>query len=214
MAYINKVQINSGDPYLIEPTLFAVAGGTSTALTASINDFALIGGAFVSIMVGTVGDNATLNVNDTGAKTIYYNNTAITSGVLTQNHIYTFIFNGDHWNVVGDIAGSNVMLNTTSGWASNLGYVAPSGTIMVFTDRGSYLSNGNTIVVPGIKISDGLTYATDLPFVGDDVAAAIRSELSSHINNTTVHITNEERLFWNNKLNCDLTGETLELNKL
>jgi hypothetical protein len=48
-------------------------GGTSTALTAAISNFELAAGVYVNIKVGTVDANATLNVNNTGAKDIYYN---------------------------------------------------------------------------------------------------------------------------------------------
>ena len=85
--------------------------------------------------------------------------------------------------------------------------------IIIYTDRGTYVNNGNTITVPGIKISDGSAYVTSLPFVGDDVAAAIRSELSTHISNTDVHVTTQEKTFWDNKLNCSLSGEVLQFDR-
>jgi len=54
-----------------------VANGTTTALTANISNFDLVIGTNVNIKVGTVDANATLNVNDTGAKEIRYNNEKI-----------------------------------------------------------------------------------------------------------------------------------------
>ena len=52
-------------------------------------------------------------------------------------------------------------------------------------------SEGNITYIPGIKIGDGLAYLIDLPFTD--------SELIDHINNTTIHVTAEEKNFWNNK---------------
>lgn len=214
MGYIHSVTITNGDSYLIEPKLFATAGGTRIALTAGISGFTLMAGAYVHIKVGDVGSNATLNVNNTGAIDIYYNGIQISADMLTENNIYTFVYDGSHWNVLGDIAAKNIMIGTTAEWATRVNYTAPRGTILVYTDHGTYTNNGTTITVPGIKVSDGLAYVNSLPFVGDDVAASIRSELNDHINDNVKHITSAERTFWNNKLNCDISGEILQLNRL
>jgi hypothetical protein len=49
MAYISRVQIDNRNPYLIEPTLFAVASGTSSAFTATINNFELVAGVMITL---------------------------------------------------------------------------------------------------------------------------------------------------------------------
>ena len=213
MGYIHSVQLNDNSTHLIEPILFTTAGGTSTALTAAISNFELAAGVYVNLKVGTVGANATLNVNNTGAKAIYYNGIAIGANMLSEGNIYTFIYTGTRWELVGDITGKNIMIGTTAEWDSHSGYIAPDGTICIYSDRGSYTNNGSTVVVPGIKISDGTSYVTGLPFVGDDVIAAVRAELNNHINDNIRHITSTERTFWNNKINTELDGEVLVFNR-
>ena len=86
MSYINKV--NTGDgTHLIEPTLFAVAAGTSSAYTAAIDGFALV----INVEIDTANAaNATLNVNSTGAKAIRYEGSAIAAGML-DGRVYSFI---------------------------------------------------------------------------------------------------------------------------
>ena len=202
MGYIHSVQLNDNSTHLIEPILFTTAGGTSTALIAAISNFELAAGVYVNLKVGTVGANATLNVNNTGAKDIYYNDVQISAGMLTEGNVYTFVYDGAHWVILGDITGKNIMIGTTAEWNNHLSYIAPRGTICIYTDRGSYINNGTTIIVPGIKISDGISYVSGLPFVGDD-----------HINDNIKHITSEERTFWNNKLNTDIDGEILVFNR-
>lgn len=215
MGYIYSVDIDNTNSYLIEPLLFATAGGTSTALTADISNFTLTAGAYVNIKVGTVDANATLNVNNTGAEKIYYNNIRISAGMLTADHIYTFVYDGTNWTVLGDLAGSNVIVNTTAGWQSNYNYIAPRGMVLVYTDHGTVTETVNneeiTKTVPGVKIGDGSTPVIDLSFVGDDVIAQIRSELNTHINDNVRHITAAERTFWNNKINCNDTVNTNNL---
>lgn len=219
MGYIHAIQTPDSQTHLIEPLLFVTAGGTSTELTAGINNFTLVMGAYVHIKVGEVGSNATLNVNGTGAKAIYYNNISISANMLTENHIYTFIYDGNHWNVLGDIVEQNILIGTTSEWAQQYSYVPARGMIAIYTDHGTITINTNNIettkTVPGIKIADGSTPLIDLPFVGDDVAAAIRQELNNHINDNVRHITAEERTFWNNKINCvdAVTNNNLILNR-
>jgi hypothetical protein len=36
--------------------------------------------------------------------------------MLSEDHIYTFIYDGTNWVVLGDITGKNILINTTSGW--------------------------------------------------------------------------------------------------
>ena len=209
MGYISTISINSNDQYLIEPQLFATAGGTSTALTAGINNFELVAGAYVNVKVGDVGANATLNVNNTGAKAIYYSDTPIKDNILSTDHIYTFIYDGTQWNIVGDITNNDIMIGTTAEWRANPTFIPPNGTIIIYTDYSSIENNGVTKVIPGIKVGDGITPGIDKAFVGEDV----KQQLLDHINDEVRHITSTERTFWNNKINTELDGEVLVFNR-
>ena len=210
MGYIHSVQLNDNSTHRIEPTLFATAGGTNTALTAGISNFELAAGVYVNIKVGTVEANATLNVNNTGAKPIYYNGAAINANTLSEDNIYTLIYTGINWEIVGDITGKNIMIGTTAEWQTHSTYIAPEGTLCIYTDASTYTDgDDNTIVVPGLKISNGINTIMDSPFIGDD----IRKILNDHINDQVRHITSAERTFWNRKLNCDLSDENLIFNR-
>lgn len=215
MAYIHSISITNDKTYLIEPLLYSVVTGTNVALSAEIDNFTLVPGAYVNLKVGTVSANATLSIqynsNDaTSPAYIYYNGAQIESGVLTENNIYTFIYDGIHWNVVGDITGKNIMIGTTQEWSSHSTYSAPSGTIVIYTDHGEITTTVNDQEVrkkvPGIKIADGSTPIIDLPFVGDDEFAVIYEEINTfhgHINNSTIHVTSADKTKWNAKLNCN-----------
>lgn len=82
---------------------------------------------------------------------------------------------------------------TTAYWNSQINYVPPLNTIIVYTDKSTISQNGTTINIPGIKIGDGNSYCIDLPFVNN--------EFEQHMNNTDIHTTLAEKTFWNNKLN-------------
>lgn len=100
--------------------------------------------------------------------------------------------------------------DTVSGWSNNTAYIPKKNEIIIYTDKYSYEKDGEMIHVPGIKMGDGMSYAADLPFALD----AIDDRLEKHIADDIRHITNEERTFWNNKLNCIVDGENLTLNRL
>lgn len=82
---------------------------------------------------------------------------------------------------------------TTADWQIQTSLVSEKNVIYVYTD---HQTNANGIDVPGIKIGDGQAYVVDLPFLD--------SLYIDHINNTDIHITQEERVKWNSAITCDL----------
>ena len=99
---------------------------------------------------------------------------------------------------------SNIISGTTEYWNDKPQLIPKKDTIIIYTDYQSKEEEGNIINIPGIKIADGSAFLIDQPFVDED----IRKVVSSHINNSDIHITPQEREFWNNKIRCYL--DTLE----
>ncbi len=92
--------------------------------------------------------------------------------------------------------------NTAGGWNSMPQYVPRHGEICLYNDTGQ------------IKIGDGSTPIADLPFIGEADIQTVREELKKHADDTTAHVTEEERAFWNAKLNYDVNGEELVFTRL
>ena len=91
----------------------------------------------------------------------------------------------------------NVHYDTKAAWDMQPQLVAERAEIYVYSDKATlYDGVGNPYFVPGIKVGDGTSYLIDMPFIADEVIFA----LAQHVNNTTVHITQAERIFWNNKV--------------
>lgn len=105
-----------------------------------------------------------------------------------------------HWIKFGSSHQAEVYYNTTEGWNKKIGVVSEKNVIYVYTD---YTENS-----PGIKIGDGLAYIIDLPFITGDYETLARS-LSDHINDDSIHVTPEEKAFWNSKHKAFVTGETI-----
>lgn len=79
-------------------------------------------------------------------------------------------------------------------WDMDSTKIAEANTIYVYTDYTGY--DGKSLA--GFKVGDGVSYLIDMPFV-DQV-------YNDHINDSTIHITQAEREFWNNKVRCYLDG--------
>lgn len=98
-----------------------------------------------------------------------------------------------------------VFSHTTAEWNSQRDFVAQEGVIYIYLDGTSYVGqDGQTHTVPSFKIGDGTSYLIDLPF-GEDM------KLMEHASNTELHITNDERAFWNGKVRVDETETNNEL---
>lgn len=102
-----------------------------------------------------------------------------------------------------------VRVGTKLDWQENPMYVPEKGEIIIYSDQ--TVIDG--VEYPGIKVGDGKAYVVDLPFVADASAQDITKELREHIQDSVAHVTQEDRNFWNNKLNCELVGDELIFNR-
>ena len=91
--------------------------------------------------------------------------------------------------------------NTAAGWAVMPDYVPKAGEICLYSDAAK------------IKIGDGSAFIADLPFIGEQDIQTLREALQRHMEDMTAHVTTREKEFWNNKLNYEVSGDTLVLNR-
>lgn len=103
-------------------------------------------------------------------------------------------------------ASVNIKGHTTQEWQQIPNFIPEKNEIIIYTDKISDSQN----IIPGLKIGDGISYGLDLPFIGDELS----SILTSHINNSSIHVTAQEKAFWNNKLNfSEVVNEELILTR-
>lgn len=101
---------------------------------------------------------------------------------------------------------------TKSEWNLNRDFISQKNVLYIYTDYKTIEKDGEQILIPGLKIGDGTTYLIDLPFVNDTSRGSELEQLIlDHINNKVIHISAEERNFWNNKLNVLLQSDTQTL---
>ena len=80
------------------------------------------------------------------------------------------------------------------------------GQLVIFTNlRERTKSDGTTITSAGIIVGDGIKTIEQLPFID--------WFYWDHINDKNIHVTAEQKTFWDNKISCDVDDETLNLFK-
>ena len=95
--------------------------------------------------------------------------------------------------------------DTTENWTRVPRFVPLEGEIIIYTDREQL--DGQ--FVPGVKIGDGITPGIDLPFIDDK----LKAQVLEHIENGDIHVTLDQKNFWDNKVNVDYNLETLIFNR-
>lgn len=80
------------------------------------------------------------------------------------------------------------------------------GQLVIFTNlRERTKSDGTTITSAGIIVGDGIKTIEQLPFID--------WFYWDHINDKNIHVTTKEKERWNEKISCEVDGETLNLFK-
>lgn len=95
------------------------------------------------------------------------------------------------FGLVYRVEGASIEYATTNTWNSKPQFVAKRGWIYVYSDWKQDVMGNNLC---GTKIGDGTTFLIDLPFQED--------MWFRHIEDITIHVTPEEKEFWNNKVRC------------
>lgn len=115
MPNISKLTLPNNETYNLKDLRLDNYGTCNTAaetvaktVTVNNNSFALVEGVIVTVKFTATNTaaNPTLNVNSTSAKPIYYKGAAIQAGLLQANKIYTLIYNGTQYQIIGDIDSS------------------------------------------------------------------------------------------------------------
>lgn len=90
---------------------------------------------------------------------------------------------------------THIYFDTTAGWSSQTTLVSEKDAIYVYTD---YDEDSQGRPIAAFKVGDGKAYVVDMPFAD--------SGLAEHVNNHEIHITEQEREFWNNKVSCFMSA--------
>ncbi len=107
-------------------------------------------------------ENPTLNVNDTGAKPIYYRGAAVSPSIIAATRTYLFVYNGSQYELVGDV--SNIYKDATM---TDSGLISAEEKYKLFTVEynANYYTHpvgtGNRHIPSGGKEGQVLRWADD-----------------------------------------------------
>lgn len=119
------------------------------------------------------------------------------------------------WNRINNNMTNKVTYysKTKNEWDSDINIISEKGSFYIYSDYKIIYKDDKEFLLPGLKIGDGKTYLIDLPFINAD-NSQFEQRLLDHINNNIIHVTLQEKTFWNNKLNYEFNNdETLVFNK-
>lgn len=179
-----------------------------------------IGPYVCEFICDTASDISTLPTSiseGTGGKTAYDNQMCASGSIAivveSDAESKRYILNNqDIWcpNEIGaGASGSSICkihYGTTEYWNAQPLLIGEKSHIYVYTDYAVTKNGEKSVLVPNIKIGDGNAYLIDNPFV----ATSVEELVDLHINDTTQHITEEERNLWNNKVECHLSESNSE----
>lgn len=133
-----------------------------------------------------------VRVRDLSTSTALYPSEKLMVVGAENEHLVTIQSLQDYLNLHLD---KQVLFGTKAEWNAQAGLVSEANKLYVYTD---YNTDGSGNNLAGIKVGDGDAYLIDMPFT-DEL-------YFDHIQNTSIHITDAERAFWNNKVSCYYSG--------
>lgn len=104
------------------------------------------------------------------------------------------------WSKIQEIHGV-VDTRTSEEWAQHPEIISVKGRIYVWSDH-QVLDGQN---IPGFKVGDGDAYVVDLPFAD--------AEYIAHIANIPLHVSEQDRARWDDKVTCSLEDNILIFSK-
>lgn len=143
----------------------AVSTAASTAAkTTTIKDFKLVDEVVVIVKftITNTANNPTLNINGTGAKSIYYAGTYFKD--LKANHLYIMKYNGSQYEIVSDIDTAVIPISDkVSSKIYPIGHTATSGNAnSAGTNPNVYMQNETFHIGDVLEIGNAvLTYSSN-----------------------------------------------------
>ena len=182
----------------------------TAAKTVACTGFTLEYGAMISVKftVSNTAANPTLNVNSTGAKPIFYKGAAIAASYLKANRIYTFVFEGTNFVLVGDVDTNTTYSTGTASAAGLTKLYTGTGTA---TD-GTMTQNAITTALSGKAASSHTHNYAGSSSAGGAANSAVKLTTARTINDASFDGTKNITLTTMGAE--DITGDTLNLNTL
>lgn len=175
-TYIGKVKVDGTNELPVASTLYGtcstVTGNLAKVVTCANFD-KLITGVTIAVnftVANTADGTLTLNVNSTGAKTIYYRGAALArpNNVLLKG-VCLFVYDGTYWHLLGNYIDTNTTYTanttklatttvpnvTSAGSAPTLGTAIPADDITAWTTNTATTPVAVSVSGGGLSLTSG-----------------------------------------------------------
>lgn len=101
---------------------------------------------------------------------------------------------------------TSIHYDTKENWDTQRQLIAEKGHFYIYSNAATTQNEKGVLVfAPGIKVGDGTSYLIDMPY---SVFGSDHQILTNHVENTEIHIDNEERSKWNEKVSIKVNAAT------
>ena len=112
--------------------------------------------------------------------------------------------------LLSDFNAATLLYHTEEEWDAQPALVTGAGVIYVYSDHTTVVGPGGEVsVIPAIKIGDGTSYLSELPFIGGGASPEIEQQLdaleaivNNHLANDLIHVSTFDRTEWNRKVSA------------
>lgn len=117
-----------------------------------------------------------------------------------------------------DLSVALIYRKTEAEWNAQPTLISQEGAFYVYSDHKQVTdADGNITNIPAIKIGDGVSFLTSLPFIGggsydesSEELEEIAETVEEHIADSAIHVSDEDRSCWNGKVEARIDDENPE----
>ena len=138
--------------------------------------------------------------------------------LINKPSIEGIILEGDI--TLPEIGIRSIQYHTEAEWNAQQTLLTAEGALYIYSDHTKVIdpTTGEVTVIPAIKIGDGVSYLSQLPFIGGGGASPeveekldeLTDTVDEHISDSPIHVSDEDRDEWNSKIRARIDSENTE----
>lgn len=137
--------------------------------------------------------------------------------LINKPSIEGIILEGD--TLLSDLNAATLLYHTEAEWDAQQALKSARGVIYIYSDHTKIVNpSGEITIIPAIKIGDGVSYLSDLPFIGGGASPEVEQELhavetvvNQHVADDEAHVSEEDREEWGRKVSARMDEDNPEM---
>lgn len=137
--------------------------------------------------------------------------------LINKPSIEGIILEGDI--TLPEIGVRSIQYHTEAEWNAQPTLLTAEGALYIYSDHTKVIDpqTGEVTIIPALKIGDGVSYLSQLPFIGGGVSPEVEEEIeeleqtvNDHITDGPLHVSDGDRDEWNSKVKARVDEENPE----